>query len=100
MGDAMKLGAAAGAGAVAAGLLYSLAGSDEAAFGKVPKSHAKPVLRVFVSGAAGQIAYSLLPLIAAGQVFGPQTEIYLHLLDITPAMGVLAGVVLELEDGA
>jgi len=57
-------------------------------------------LTVFVSGAAGQIAYSLLPLIASGQVFGPTVKINLRLLDVTPAMGACAGVVLELEDGA
>ena len=53
-----------------------------------------------VSGAAGQIAYSLLPLIASGKVFGPKTEIELRLLDITPSMTALGGVRMELEDGA
>jgi len=67
---------------------------------KVPKSHAKSHLRVFVSGAAGQIAYSFLPLVCSGAVFGPSTEISLQLLDITPAMQNLGGVVMELEDGA
>ena len=57
-------------------------------------------LKVFVSGAAGQIAYSLLPLIASGAVFGPKQKVDLHLLDITPMLGAVGGVVLELEDGA
>ena len=99
---AMQVGLAAGAGALAAGLLFALGASDDAggSGGGRPKSHAKPHLTVFVSGAAGQIAYSLLPLLVSGAVFGPATEISLNLLDITPSMGVLAGVVMELEDGA
>ena len=85
-----KLGLAAGAGALAASLAYFLNTRDQDALSasKVPKSHAKSHLRVFVSGAAGQIAYSLLPLICSGAVFGPSTEISLQLLDITPAMTV------------
>lgn len=55
-------------------------------------------LRVLVTGAAGQIAYSLLYPIAAGDVFGRDQSIILHLLDITPMMGVVNGVVMELED--
>jgi malate dehydrogenase len=55
---------------------------------------------VCVSGAGGQIAYSLLPLLASGQVFGPATKVTLHLLDITASLGLVHGVVLELEDGA
>lgn len=51
-----------------------------------------------VTGAAGQIAYSLLYQLAAGSVFGPNQPINLRLLDITPMMGVLQGVVYELED--
>jgi hypothetical protein len=88
MSDATKLGLAAGAGALAASLMYFLSGDESAAGAKVPKSHAKPHLRVFVSGAAGQIAYSLLPLLCSGAVFGPKTEVSLQLLDITPSMGV------------
>jgi hypothetical protein len=84
----MKLGLAAGAGALSASLLYFLASDESSTPGKVPKSHAKPHLRVFVSGAAGQIAYSLLPLLCSGAVFGPNTEISLQLLDITPSMGM------------
>jgi len=60
----------------------------------------KEAVRVLVTGAAGQIAYSLLPLIASGKMFGPHQKIILHLLDIEPAKAVLEGVVLELEDCA
>jgi len=98
--DSLKIGMAAGAGALAASLIYFLSADESTTSGKVPKSHVKPHLRVFVSGAAGQIAYSLLPLLCSGAVFGPATEISLQLLDITPSMGILGGVVLELEDGA
>jgi len=57
-------------------------------------------LRVVVTGAAGQIAYSLLYMVAKGDVFGPNQPIILHLLDIGPMMGVLEGVVMELADCA
>ncbi|XP_012548546.2 cytosolic malate dehydrogenase isoform X1 [Bombyx mori] len=60
---------------------------------------AEPI-RVVVTGAAGQIAYSLLYQIASGAVFGPQQPVFLHLLDIAPMMGVLEGVVMELADCA
>lgn len=53
-----------------------------------------------MTGAAGQIAYSLLHMIAKGDVFGRQQKIILHLLDIPMMMGVLGGVVMELEDCA
>lgn len=55
-------------------------------------------IRVLVTGAAGQIAYSLLYSIANGDVFGKQQTVALHLLDITPMMTALGGVKLELED--
>lgn len=55
-------------------------------------------LRVLVTGAAGQIAYSLLYSIANGDVFGKHQPIILHLLDITPMLNALNGVKLELED--
>lgn len=51
-----------------------------------------------ITGAAGQIAYSLLYQIAAGSIFGPQQPVNLRLLDIPPMMKVLEGVVMELED--
>jgi len=57
-------------------------------------------IAVCVTGAAGQIAYSLLYSIAKGDVFGQSTPIVLHLLDIAPCMGVLEGVVMELQDCA
>eukprot|EP00053_Salpingoeca_punica_P006436 m.60867 g.60867 ORF g.60867 m.60867 type:complete len:336 (+) comp13692_c0_seq1:403-1410(+) len=57
-------------------------------------------VRVCVTGAAGQIAYSLLYNIAKGDVFGPQQEVVLSLLDIEPMMSVLQGVVMELDDCA
>ena len=55
-------------------------------------------IKVCVTGAAGQIAYSLLPNICKGEMFGEGQSVVLHLLDIAPAMGALNGVVLELED--
>ncbi|XP_050084542.1 malate dehydrogenase, cytoplasmic [Anopheles aquasalis] len=57
-------------------------------------------IRVVVTGAAGQIAYSLLYMVAKGDVFGPEQPLILHLLDIPPMMGVLEGVVMELADCA
>lgn len=57
-------------------------------------------VRVAVTGAAGQIGYSLLFRIASGQLLGPDQPVILQLLDITPAMDALRGVVMELEDCA
>ena len=57
-------------------------------------------LRVAVTGAAGQIGYSLLFRIASGAVFGPDQKVHLQLLEITPAMGALEGVMMELNDCA
>lgn len=57
-------------------------------------------IRVVVTGAAGQIAYSLLYMVAKGDVFGRDQPLILHLLDIPPMMGVLEGVVMELADCA
>eukprot|EP01095_Lingulamoeba_sp_RSL-Kostka_P007801 TRINITY_DN2536_c0_g1_i1.p1 TRINITY_DN2536_c0_g1~~TRINITY_DN2536_c0_g1_i1.p1 ORF type:complete len:381 (+),score=135.65 TRINITY_DN2536_c0_g1_i1:33-1145(+) len=56
--------------------------------------------RIVVTGAAGQIAYSLLFQIATGRMLGPDQPIILHLLDIPPAENALNGVVMELEDCA
>jgi len=61
---------------------------------------AKAPLRVVVTGAAGQIGYSLLYQIASGYVFGEDQPLILHLLDIAPMMGVLGGVVMEIQDCA
>jgi malate dehydrogenase len=57
-------------------------------------------LHVAVTGAAGQIGYSLLFRIASGAMFGPQQPIVLHLIEIEPALPALGGVVMELEDCA
>uniref|UniRef100_A0A667WTX7 Malate dehydrogenase n=1 Tax=Myripristis murdjan TaxID=586833 RepID=A0A667WTX7_9TELE len=57
-------------------------------------------IRVLVTGAAGQIAYSLLFSIAKGDVFGKDQPIILLLLDISPMLPVLEGVVMELQDCA
>lgn len=57
-------------------------------------------IRVLITGAAGQIGYSLIPLVASGQVFGPNQPVILHLLDIAPMIGVLNGVVMEINDCA
>ena len=59
----------------------------------------KPV-KVAVTGAAGQIAYSLLFRIAAGDMLGKDQPVVLQLLEITPAMKALEGVIMELNDGA
>ena len=60
----------------------------------------KSAIRVAVTGAAGQVAYSLLFRLASGEVFGADQPIILQLLEIPPAMSVLDGVILELEDCA
>ncbi len=57
-------------------------------------------VKVAVTGAAGQIGYSLLFRIASGALLGPDTPVELRLLEITPALKVLEGVVMELEDCA
>ncbi|MGH2499165.1 MAG: malate dehydrogenase, partial [Candidatus Limnocylindria bacterium] len=57
-------------------------------------------VRVVVTGATGQVAYALLPRIAAGEMFGPETEVDLRLADIPQMIDRARGVVMELEDGA
>src|SRR5713101_5354195 len=59
---------------------------------------AKPPVHVAVTGAAGQIGYSLLFRIAAGDLLGPETPIILRLLEIEPAMKALEGVAMERSD--
>ena len=59
----------------------------------------RPV-RVAVTGAAGQIGYQLCFRIAAGDMLGPDQPVILQLLEITPALGALEGVVMELRDAA
>jgi malate dehydrogenase len=61
---------------------------------------ARPPVRVAVTGAAGQIGYSLLFRIAAGDLLGPNQPIILQLLEIEPAMKALEGVAMELDDCA
>lgn len=60
----------------------------------------KQPLRVTVTGAAGQISYALLFRIASGAMLGSDQPVILQLLEITPAMGALEGVVMELNDCA
>jgi malate dehydrogenase len=62
----------------------------------------KPPLRIAVTGAAGQIGYSLLFRIASGQMFGPEQPVILQLLEapVEKAMQALAGVAMELDDCA
>jgi len=60
----------------------------------------KAPVRVAVTGAAGQIGYALLFRIAAGDMLGPDQPVILHLLEITPALPALKGVVMELNDCA
>jgi malate dehydrogenase len=57
-------------------------------------------VRVAVTGAAGHIGYSLLFRIASGSMLGPDTAVALQLLEITPALGALEGVRMELDDCA
>jgi len=60
----------------------------------------KQPVRVTVTGAAGQISYALLFRIASGAMLGADQPVILQLLEITPAMGALEGVVMELNDCA
>lgn len=57
-------------------------------------------LKVAVTGAAGNIGYSLLFRIASGSLFGPDQPVELRLLEVTPALKALEGVVMELDDSA
>jgi len=57
-------------------------------------------VNVAITGAAGQIGYALAFRVAAGAALGPATRINLRLLEITPALGALQGIVMELNDGA
>jgi len=61
---------------------------------------AKPPVHVTVTGAAGQIGYSLLFRIASGQMLGPDQPVVLRLLEIEPGMKALEGVVMEIDDCA
>jgi malate dehydrogenase len=57
-------------------------------------------VKVAVTGAAGHIGYSLLFRIASGEMLGPDQPVVLQMLEITPALGALDGVAMELEDSA
>jgi malate dehydrogenase len=57
-------------------------------------------VKVVVTGATGQVAYALLPRIAAGEMFGPDALVDLRLSDIPPVIEKAKGVVMELQDGA
>lgn len=57
-------------------------------------------VRITITGAAGQISYSLLFRIAAGEMLGPNQPVILQMLEITPALDALKGVAMELEDCA
>ena len=57
-------------------------------------------IKIAVTGAAGQIGYSLLFRLASGSLFGPDQPVQLRLLEITPALKALEGVVMELDDCA
>lgn len=60
----------------------------------------KKRIKVAVTGAAGQIGYALIFRMASGQMFGPETELELQLLELEQALGSLGGVAMELEDCA
>src|SRR5215212_11845558 len=57
-------------------------------------------IKVAITGAAGQIGYSLLFRVASGDMFGPEQPVQLHLIEIPPALDALKGVVMELDDCA
>lgn len=67
-----------------------------------PASSARPArpVHVAVTGAAGQIGYALVFRIASGALLGPDQPVVLHLIEVDAALGVLEGVVMELEDCA
>ena len=68
----------------------------EAQFGHTQGEPMRDPIRVAVTGAAGNISYSLLWRLASGNCFGPDQPIILQLLEIPPAMSKLEGVVMEL----
>ena len=57
-------------------------------------------IRIAVTGAAGQIGYSLIYRIASGEVFGPAQPVILHLVEVPPVLKALDGVHMELDDCA
>lgn len=69
-------------------------------FPTLDKKSEKEPLRVCVTGAAGQIGYALVFMIAQGRMFGPYQKVILHLLDLPAMEKTLGGVKMELDDGA
>ena len=84
---------------VAASIYEAVTSIKSAPLCSSPSVMKKPI-KIVVTGAAGQIAYSLLYQIGSGYVFGNDQPLILHLLDIGPMMGVLNGVVMEIQDSA
>lgn len=60
----------------------------------------RKTVSVAVTGAAGNIGYAMLPRLASGEIFGPDTMVELRLLEITPALSALEGTVMEMDDCA
>ena len=58
------------------------------------------VIRVAVTGEAGQVAYAMLGRLVSGEVFGPNKKVILQLLEITQALPTLEGVAMELDDSS
>jgi malate dehydrogenase len=59
----------------------------------------RKTLKICLTGAAGQISYSFLPMLASGQVFGENVSLHINLLDVPEAVDALEGIKLELLDG-
>jgi malate dehydrogenase len=77
-----------------------LSGFSRAEFPGILRGTMNSPIKIAVTGAAGQIGYSLLPRIASGGLFGPDQPVELRLIEIEPAMKALEGVVMELHDCA
>ena len=69
-------------------------------FPKLNKKYEAKPIKICVSGAAGQIGYSLVFMIAQGRMLGPYQKVILQLLDIEQKYTALEGVKMELDDGA
>jgi malate dehydrogenase len=66
----------------------------------ISDADANEPVRVLITGAAGNIGYSLAFMIAQGRMFGQHQSVILHLFDLPPAAGALKGIAMELTDGA
>src|SRR2546423_9790632 len=74
---------------------------SQAIFSRLVRSSSmKAAVNVAITGAAGQIGYALAFRVASGQMLGADTPVNLHLLEVTPALPQLQGVVMELNDCA